>query len=133
MARSAHTLSFEDDYLDIDHWSHRWGVNAGDVRTGQRLLDVFKPFLFALLEQRLSRKTLLQHRDNVCALGEHIVHRARQQSQLRRRVIQPVLLAFLDDDGGPLIYSPASSPAQRAFDSTCIKLRRFLLDSSRPS
>jgi hypothetical protein len=45
----------------------------------------------------------------------------------------PVLFVFIDEDGGPVIYPPTSSPQQRSFDSTCLKLRQFLLDSKKTS
>jgi len=118
-----------NNYVDIDHWPYRWRVEPRDLLPGERLLDIFKTFLDHLLNQGLARKTLLLHRDHVGTLGEEIIRRLNTKPQPRRRAMVPVMLVFLDEDGGPLIYPPASSPRQRAFDSTCSKLRRFLLDS----
>ena len=39
----ADTPTFEDDYLDIDHWPHRWRIESRDLRVGERILDIFKP------------------------------------------------------------------------------------------
>lgn len=132
--RSSATSSsstFAYDYLDIDHWPHRWSRERPDLLVAERLLDIFKLFFYHLLDQRLSRKTLLLHRDHVCDLGEEVIRRLTPP--LRRRDMVPVLFVFIDEDGGPLIYPPTSSPQQRSFDSTCLKLRQFLLDSNQAS
>ena len=123
--------AFNYDYLEVDHWPYRWSVETGDRVIGERLLNIFKIFLFHLLDLRLSRKTLLLHRDHVCTLGEEIIRRLKPQ--LRRRDMAPVLLAFLDERGGPILYPPTSSPAQRSFDATCLMVRQFLVESKRPS
>ena len=124
--------SFEEDYLDVDGWPHRWRVEAGDLRCGEQLLDIFKPFLFWLLNQGLSHKTLRLHRDHLCDLGGELIRQFNLNPKLRRQPIASVLLESLDDDGGPLIYPRKSEPEQRSFDSSCRKLHRFLLDSKRP-
>ena len=36
--------SFEQNYLDVDGWPHRWRVEPRDLRCGEQLLDIFKPF-----------------------------------------------------------------------------------------
>ena len=123
------TPSFEEDYLDVDHWPHRWRIEPGDLLVGERLLDIFKHFLSDLLEQKLSRKTLLLHREHVNTLGEEVIRRVHGKPDLRRKKMVPVLLVYLDEDGGPVIYPPTSSPKQRSFDNTCVKLRKFLLNS----
>lgn len=134
MPRSGATsssASFAYDYLDIDHWPHRWSRERRDLLVAERLLDIFKLFLYHLLDQGLSRKTLLLHRNHVCELGEEVIRRLTPQ--LRRRDMVPVLFVFIDEDGGPVIYPPTSSPQQRSFDSSCLKLRQFLLDPNQAS
>src|SRR6266566_1931468 len=123
--------SFEQNYLDVDGWPHRWRVEPRDLRCGEQLLDIFKPFLFWLLDQRLSHKTLRLHRDHLCDLGGEIIRQLNLHPNSRPKPIASVLLDCLDDDGGPLIYPRKSEPEQRSFDSTCRKLHRFLLDSTR--
>jgi hypothetical protein len=123
--------TFAYDYLDIDHWPHGWSRERRDLLVAERLLGIFKAFLFHLLDQGLSRKTLLLHRDHLHVLGEEIIRRLK--TQMRRRNMVPVLFVFIDEDGGPVIYPPTSSPQQRSFDSTCLRLRQFLLDSNQPS
>ena len=79
----------------------------------------------------LSRKTLLLHRDHIRVLGEEVMRRLKPD--LRRRNMVPVLFVFIDEDGGPVIYPPTNSPNQRSFDTTCLKLRIFLLDTKLDS
>ena len=124
--------TFEEDYLDIDHWPYRWGAEPRTLPTAERVLTLFKAFLFDLLSKRLARKTLLRHREHLCILGETIVQRINQKPALRRKNMVPVMMVFIDADGGPLLY-PSQSLAQRSLDATCLKLRGFLLDSKPTS
>jgi len=124
--------TFEEDYLDIDHWPLGWGAAARTMPTAQRVLNLFKVFLCDLLSKRLARKTLLKHREHLCILGETIVQRINQKPDLRRKNMVPVMMVFIDEDGGPLLY-PSQSLAQRSLDATCLKLRGFLLDSKPTS
>jgi hypothetical protein len=119
-----------EEYLDVDGWPHRWRVEDRDLRPGEQMLLLFKPFLLHLLDRGLARKTLRLHRDHLCALGGEIIRRLHEDPQLRRRSIERVLADNLEEDGGPLIYPTISEAEQRSFDSTCRKLFRFLLDSS---
>lgn len=125
--------TFEADYLDIDHWPHRWRVEPEDLRPGERMLDVFKIFLAELLTQGLARKTLRLHRDHACDLGGEIIRRLNLDPKLRKQPIVRVLHESVAEDGGPLIYPRRSQPGQRSFDVTCRRLHRFLLGSKSPS
>jgi hypothetical protein len=118
-----------EEYLDIDTWPRRWRVEDRDLRPGEQMLILFKPFLLHLLTLGLARKTLRLHRDHLCALGGEIIRRLHEDPQLRRRSIECVLADNLEEDGGPLIYPTISEAEQRSFDSTCRKLFRFLLES----
>lgn len=96
------------------------------------LNQVFKPFLFHLLDLGQARKTLHRHRDYLCTLGGEIIRRLHEEPALRKRPIERVLADFIEEDGGPLIYPRISETEQRSFDATCRKLYRFLLDSKYP-
>jgi len=89
------------------------------------MVECFKPFLRHLLSLGLSRKTLRIHRDNLWLLGGEIISDLHETPRLRKRPIDQVVLAALDDEGGPLI-SRASEDQQRSFDATCRKFYRFL-------
>src|SRR5450755_4451719 len=77
--------TFEEDYLDSDHWPLGWGAAARTLPTARRILNLFKAFLCDLLSKRLARKALLKHREHLCILGETIVQRINQKSDLRRK------------------------------------------------
>lgn len=125
--------TFYENYLDIDHWPHRWHIEPRDLRPSERMLDVFKPFLFWLLDQGLSRKTLRTHRDHINALGAEIIRRLDLHPELRKKPIMRVLTESVGEDGGPLMYPRRTEAEQRAFDSTCRKFHRFLTESKSPS
>jgi hypothetical protein len=125
--------AFADKYLNIDHWPHQWRVEPRDLAPGQRMLDIFKPFLLHLLSLSQARKTLHRHRDHLGALGGEIIRQLHAEPALRRQPIERVLANSVEEDGGPLIYPRISEAQQRSFDATCRKLYRFLLDSGHPT
>lgn len=54
---------------DLTEWPSIWHYEARDLIPGENIVAVFKPFLFHLLGQGLSRKTRNRHRDNLWLLG----------------------------------------------------------------
>jgi hypothetical protein len=118
--------TFEEDYLDIDHWPHAWRVESEDLKRGKDMVDLFKVFLVHQLKLARSRKTLRVHRDNLSALGGHMIRLWHEKPHLRKRGILRMLLEAIDDDGGPIVYPPLTEAEQRSFDSTCRLLHRFI-------
>ena len=98
-----------------------------DLSHGQQMVECFKPFLRHLVSSGPSRKTLRSHRDNLWILGGEIISKLHEDPRLRKRPTDQIVLAVLDDEGGPLI-SHGSEDQQRSFDSTCRKFFRFLTD-----
>jgi hypothetical protein len=96
-----------------------------DLSHGQQMVECFKPFLRHLVSSGQSRKTLRSHRDNLWILGGEIISKLHEDPPLRKRPTHQIVLAVLDDEGGPLI-SHGSEDQQRSFDSTCRKFFRFL-------
>jgi hypothetical protein len=96
--------SFEEDYLDIDHWPQAWRVESKDLDPGRLMLDIFKVFLVHQLSLRRARKTLRVHRDNLFALGGQIIRLLHENPSLRKRGVVRVLGEAIDDDGGPIVY-----------------------------
>ena len=117
--------TFEEDYLDIDHWPHAWRVESDDLALGKIMVDLFKVFLTHQLQLPRSRKTLRVHRDNLHALGGQIIRLWHEKPHLRKRGILRMLLEAIGDDGGPIVYPPLTDVDQRSFDSTCRLLHRF--------
>jgi hypothetical protein len=102
------------------------------VAPGQKLVECFKPFLCHLLSLDLSRKTLRQHRDNLWLLGGELIRRLHDTPRFRRRLIDQLVLAAVDEEGGPLIRH-GTEEQQRSFDATCRKLYRFLQEHNSSS
>jgi len=110
---------------DLEQWPRSWIYEERDLSHGQQLVVCFKPFLRHLVSSGQSRKTVRSHRDNLWILGGEIISKLHEDPRLRKRPTDQTLLAFLDDEGGPLI-SHESEDHQRSFDSTCLKFYRFL-------
>jgi len=117
--------TFEEDYLDIDHWPIAWRVESQDLARGKVMVDLFKVFLIDRLQLPRARKTLRVHRDNLHALGGQMIRLWHEMPHMRKRGIMRMLLEAIGDDGGPIVYPPLSDADQRSFDSTCRLLHRF--------
>jgi hypothetical protein len=98
-----------------------------DLPPGEKLVACFQPFLEHLVASDLSRKTIRKHIDNLWVLGGEIIRDLNQDSSLSKVPVERVLFDVLDDEGGPLIHGCDSAEAQRSLDSTCRKLRRYLI------
>ena len=81
-----------------------------DLSHGQQMVQCFKPFLRRLLSSGPSRKTLRSHRDNLWILGGEIISKLHEDPRLRKRPTDQIVLAVLNDEGGPLISSPTAGP-----------------------
>lgn len=110
---------------DLDKWAQSWLVEERDLVPGQRIVELFKPFLLLLLAQGLTSKTVRRHSDHLWMLGGEVIRRRQEDSHLRRLPVEKVTLALLEEDGGPLIWPRISESEQDAFDATCRKLYRF--------
>ena len=103
-----------------------------DLPPGEQLVACFRPFLEDLVASDLSPKTIQKHVDNLWALGGEIIRELNETPSLRSETIEQLLDDRIDDEGGPLVYALESEGLlQRAFDSTCRKLYRFLSQSPR--
>ena len=103
-----------------------------DLPPGEELVACFRPFLENLVRSDLSPKTIQRHVDHLWVLGGEIIRNLNEDPSLRRKSIEQILDERLDEEGGPLVYALESEePLQRAFDSTCRKLYRFLSEAPR--
>lgn len=101
-----------------------------DVPPGEALVTCVRPFLEFLASSGLAPKTIQKHVDNLWVLGGEIIRDLHTTPSLRKVPIER-LLGNLIQDGGPLLYHGDSDEQQRSFESTCNKLRRFLLNPPR--
>jgi len=111
---------------DLVHWPELWKIEDNDLAIGQRIVDCIQPFLIDPQQQALAGKTLARHRDHLQMLGGEVIRRYHDEPDLAKQLVSDLLLHFIDDDGGPLIWPRISESAQHAFDATCRKLYRFL-------
>ena len=126
------SLSLERYCRGLEGWPRSWMGWEKDLPPGERLVACFRPFLEDLVASDLSPKTIQKHVDNLWVLGGAIIRDLNENPSLRRKSIEQILNTRLDDQGGPLVYALESEePLQRAFDSTCRKLYRFLSQSPR--
>ena len=110
---------------DLADWPRSWMGFPADIPPGEQLVAAFRPFLDHLLARRLSRNTLRKHVDNLWRLGGELIRDVNTTPALRKRPMAALLFEAVED-GGPVLYPGDSEAAQRSFDSTCRKLRRFL-------
>jgi hypothetical protein len=111
----------------LDTWPRSWMGWEKDLPPGEELVACFRPFLEDLVASDLSPKTIQRHVNNLWALGGEIIRDLNENPSLRRKSIEQILDDRIDEEGGPLVYAlELEEPLQRAFDSTCRKLYRFL-------
>ena len=101
-----------------------------DLPLGERLVTCFRPFIEHLASSSLSRKTIRRHVDNLWILGGEIIRDLNEDPSLKKVPVGRLLRDVIHADGGPLIHN-GSEEEQRALDSTCRKLHRFLSQSQR--
>ena len=111
---------------DLANWPNIWAVQHSDVVIGHRIVESVQPFLVDLLQQGLADKTLARHLDHLQMLGGEIIRRRQNDPDLAKQPVGGMLLNFVEEDGGPLIWPRITESAQNAFDATCRKLHRFL-------
>ena len=97
-----------------------------DLPPGEQLLACFRPFIEHLASSSLSPKTIRTHVNNLWVLGGEIIRDLNDDPSLRKVTADRLLREVLHVDGGPLIHDGVEE-AQRAFDSTCRNLHRFLI------
>lgn len=98
-----------------------------DLVPGQKIVEYFTPFLLHLAGSGLTKKTIQKHVDNLWVLGGEIVRDLQETPKLRKRPVNELIDALLENDG-PLIYHGDSEEQQKSFESTCRKLRRYLAE-----
>ena len=111
---------------ELASWPNIWAVQHSDVAIGHRIVESVQPFLVDLLQQGLADKTLARHLDHLQMLGGEIIRRRQNDPDLATQPGGDLLLNFVEEDGGPLIWPRITEAAQNSFDATCRKLHRFL-------
>jgi hypothetical protein len=113
-----------NDHADFDTWPASWKFTPRDLRTGQRIVDVFKPFVFHLAESGVPVRTFRRHIDNLWLLGGELIRYAQADARIRRSPEQ-VLLGFGERRMVPVLINE-SARTQAEVDVTFRALMRFL-------
>lgn len=119
-------ITFDKLCADLASWPDLWAIEHSDVAIGQRIVESIQPFLIDLLQKDLADKTFTRHRDHLQMLGGEIICRRQNDPDLAKQSVADLLLNFVGEDGGPLIWPRITESAQNAFDATCRKLHCFL-------
>ena len=110
---------------ELDEWPRSWMGLPEDLLPGQQIVAYFQPFLVHLSHQRLSRRTIGKHVNNLWVLGGEIIRDLHETPALRKAPVERLIFDALSQ-GGPLLYHCDSEEDLRSFESTCRKFRRFL-------
>jgi hypothetical protein len=119
-------LNLRDWAPDIDRWPRAWMGVEEDLEYGKKLLPYFEGFLRDLIEQGISRKTIVQHRDNAWLLGGSIIS---EVSLYEEYAVDPIkkLLESVECDGIlPDGFDGMSEAELRSFERTCRCFEKFL-------
>jgi hypothetical protein len=122
----ARSVALDKLRTDLANWPNIWAVEHSDVAIGHCIVESVQPFLLDLLQQGLANKTLARHLDHLQMLGGEIIRRRQNDPDIAKQPVGDLLLNFVEEDGGPLIWPRITESAQNAFDATCRKLHRFL-------
>ena len=125
--RAASTPRHGLDHYCRDEWLAAFVDGPGE-RPATRRAVVGRPFLEYLASSDLSPKTIQRHVDNIWALGGEFIRHLHNDPSLRRRPVGQALSRMIEF-GAPLLYDGGENQ-QKSFDSTCRKLRRFLIETA---
>lgn len=109
----------------LEEWPRSWMGLPEDLLPGQQIVAYFQPFLVHLSHQRLSRRTIRKHLNNLWILGGEIIRDLQETPVPRKARVERLVFDALSQ-GGPLLYHCDSEQDPRSFASTCRKFRRFL-------
>jgi len=115
---------------DLNDWPRSWHVESADIFVGQQIALALMPFLFHLLDQRLAKATLSQHRDNLWTLGGELIRCRYDDDDLAKTHVKDALRRLTRGDAGPLMWPRITESEQDSLDTICRKLSRFLRESA---
>ena len=112
---------------DLDEWPDSWMIDQPDRSMGKAIVTVLTPFIEHLIKQGFTKRTIKRHVDNLWALGGEIITVINWDESLRKVSAKDLVIDAIDEEGGPLLRNPLDPEDQKAFDSTCKKLYKFLM------
>lgn len=116
----------EDIYSDFTEWPMRWMGTKEDVKYGQGILQVMRPFIESLIASGLSVKTIKKHMNNLWLLGGEIIRDVSMNNEYDKISPLEKVQTSVGPDGGPYCRHLVVESDMKSFDSTCRKFHNFL-------
>ena len=115
----------EDIYPDFTEWPMRWMGVKKDVKYGQGILQVMRPFIESLIASGLSVKTIKRHMDNLWVLGGEIIRDVNTYDEYDEISPLEKIQASVGPSGGPYCRHWVWESEKKSYDSTCRKFHTF--------
>lgn len=109
----------------MDRWPRSWAGIEDDVRIGEELVALVRPFIVHLGDSGLARKTIRRHLDNTWAIGGEIIRGVHENAERRRWTGERLLLDAVELGEAPLLYR-ATRAEQVSCDATARELQKYL-------
>lgn len=119
--------------MPVIGWAEDWRLGEDpelEESVSSELIAIFSDFWAAEAMEARSRTTRQRYSGALHALGGHILEQTVYEGSSHDSVYER-LWAAVEDDEGPLIFLD-NEVWQRELDTACRKLRKYLLDRSRP-
>ena len=127
----AKAVNLEKLKEEIERWPKAWAGFDSDIPIGKEIVKIMRPFVLAIVEDHLAYTTVNRHMGNLWFLGGEIIARVQTDPELKDLAAEELIPRFVDDEGGPYSRHIATEEEQRAFDATCKKLYRFMIQKPR--
>lgn len=120
----------EKMWVDFYEWPERWKGFPEDVPYGERIIEIYKPFVEELLS-KYSMNTVKRHLDNLWLLGGELIRDINMDPEDRQKTPMVLLLDNIDESGGPPCRHLDTEAEIRSYDATCRTLFKFLEELNR--
>ena len=97
-----------------------------DIEYGKQIIAIFEPFIWSLISEKLTRKTIEIHIENLWLLGGELIRLINQDEDNRCRRPLELIMENIRHDGGPYCRHLQTENEIKSFDSTCGKLNKYL-------
>ena len=127
----AKVIKLEKLTKDMERWPKSWAGFDADIPIGKEIVEVMRLFLMAMAAEQLSYTTINRHMNGLWLLGGEIIYGVNTDPELKDVAGRNLIRRFVDEEGGPISRHLATEEDQRAFDATCKKLYRFMIQKPR--
>jgi len=111
---------------DFEDWPRRWMISSVDIPSGQKINEIFRPFIEDMLSSKLTERTIKKHIDNLWLLGGELIRNLNIDPEAHDQDALELLLENIGPDGGPYSIHLHTEEELKSFDSTCRKLFKYV-------